>query len=505
MKVIAVIALGVLLGACGGTDIQRWASPEANGDAATGGARECPAGTETCHCYGNSTCNAGLVCASNLCVALGSGGAGGAGAMADGGHGGRIVESDGGSVLDGGPPPDGGPALDGALPPHDAATAVDASPDRGPPGAVPDGGAGCLAQISAGADQTCARKKDGTLWCWGSSNLGELGNGDATGYSLSPVEVTALGHDVADVVAGEGRTCARKTDGTLWCWGMNFMGAVGDGSKGGVTCGGGLVCRTTPQHVAGSIGTSADQFSVGGWSTCACSPDSSLWCWGLANWGQLGGTLSGEMCGSNTCATSPIEVTALGKTVAEVAAAETYACARLKDGTVWCWGHLLNNGSPGGSAAPVQITPVAHFTQLAGTFDYDCAVDDQGSAWCWGWGETPKRIAALGTDVVEVGAGASGACARTKDGSVWCWGSNAFGKLGDGTMDFSDVPVRVRKLRGKVVQLSVGGGDRGHNCALLEDGTGWCWGRNDFGQLGDGTNEQRLEPVRVTVCDPDAG
>src|SRR5688500_17863211 len=89
-----------------------------------------------------------------------------------------------------------------------------------------------VAEVSAGYGHTCARKADGTLWCWGDNSNGQLGDASTAG-KRSPVQVTALGTAVADVSVGDAHTCARKTDGTLWCWGSNFLGAIGAGGSGG--------------------------------------------------------------------------------------------------------------------------------------------------------------------------------------------------------------------------------------------------------------------------------
>src|SRR5262249_46728698 len=124
-----------------------------------------------------------------------------------------------------------------------------------------------FADVSVGGYHTCARKTDGTLWCWGDNVVGMLGDGTTTNRDV-PVQVTALGNSVAEVSAGEDHTCARKTDGTLWCWGYNNDGQLGDGTE---------VSESPPVQVD-ALGTGVGQVSAGGDFTCARKTDNSLWC-----------------------------------------------------------------------------------------------------------------------------------------------------------------------------------------------------------------------------------
>ncbi|HEX4337348.1 MAG TPA: hypothetical protein VH062_15635 [Polyangiaceae bacterium] len=517
MRISVVIVVAALaLTACGRKFADNATLAPLDGSAESG-VGACAMGSASCACYGNGTCNAGLGCVSGLCVKRplpggntmsdaagpsardGSASSDGRANVLDAGRKGPIDASDT-AQHDGGPPArhDGGSSpgeTDARAPGMDGATGT--LPDAAMP-PVP----GCVAQISAGSDQTCARKKDGSLWCWGSDNLGELGNGEAMGYSLVPVEVAALGHTVADVIAGEGRTCARKTDGTLWCWGMNVFGAVGDGTTGGITCGGSDVCRASPTQVVGSIGKGTVGFGLGNWATCAYGSDTSLWCWGLDAWGQLGVAPTGKACGpQQACEPSPVEVTALGKGVVQVAGGESQTCALLQNGTAWCWGNLQSSGGPQGTYSPTEIAKVATFVRIAAGPDHECALDDKGSMWCWTWGAGPQRVDALGTSVAELGAGGpSTSCARTTDGAVYCWSGTASGHIGDEPDAGTNPPQLVDALPHRAIELSVGGGYSGHDCALLVDGSVWCWGRNDFGQLGDGTNSPRLNAVEAKLC-----
>jgi alpha-tubulin suppressor-like RCC1 family protein len=381
----------------------------------------------------------------------------------------------------------------------DAANVPDATGDASD--SASNVSAGCIAQISAGGNHTCARKKDGTLWCWGSDQDGELGDGNVSVDSPSPIEVSALGHDVADVVAGR-NTCARKTDGTLWCWGNNVLGQVGDGTRGGVTCGT-QVCRSSPQQVVGSIGEAAANVGLSFSHTCAVGRDSSLWCWGDNSGEELGiGNVGLGDCAAPipgpSCEASPQQVTALGNNAVAVVAGTGQTCALLLGGLVWCWGSTGNSSSL--LLPPTRVTSIDEVVQVASGGALNCALKQEGSVWCWQTGGQVSRVDAIAKSAAEIAVSGDGICARKSDGSVWCWGNNGKGQLGDGTTNSSNVPVRVAALPAKAVQISAGDANVSHSCALLQDGSAWCWGSNEHGQLGDGTTNPTLTPVRVQIC-----
>lgn len=137
---------------------------------------------------------------------------------------------------------------------------------------------GCVQQMDLGYLHSCVVKTNGTLWCWGYNWVGELGLGTTSTSGVpTPSQVTALGSGVAQVNGGNHHTCARKTDGTIWCWGDNTYGQLGDGTT---------TQRTSPVKVA-SLGTNNAEVVAGGDHTCARKTDNSLYCWGSNNVGQL--------------------------------------------------------------------------------------------------------------------------------------------------------------------------------------------------------------------------
>jgi alpha-tubulin suppressor-like RCC1 family protein len=376
-------------------------------------------------------------------------------------------------------------------------------------------GSGCAIQIATGARHTCAVRSDHTLWCWGDNYYGQLGDGTTT-YRPSPVRAAALGANVAQVEANSVHTCARQLDGTLWCWGANVNGQVGDGTR--------ISPRINPTQVS-ALGTSVAEALLGGEATyightCARKSDGTLWCWGANSNGQIGdGTTTSPR-------PSPVQVTALGTSVAKIhhSAGAYHTCAIKTDGTAWCWGangegQLGNGMTAGAEPSPVQVAALGTSAAeiVAGIF-HTCARKTEGSLWCWGaneYGElgdgtansrnTPVQVTTLGTTVVEVAAGGDASvpaydytCARRTDGSVWCWGVNRRGQLGNGTTSFDPQPspAQVLGLSASAAEISLGAL---HTCARKTDGTVWCWGANDIGQLGDGTSMDQHKPVQVPL------
>jgi alpha-tubulin suppressor-like RCC1 family protein len=327
--------------------------------------------------------------------------------------------------------------------------------------------------------------------------LGQLGDGTTVDKSL-PVQVTALGNDVAQVSAGDQFTCARKTDGTVWCWGENGGLSLGDGTN---------IQRSSPVQVK-ALGSAATAISSGGGHTCARKKDGTLWCWGHNGSGELG---DGTKVGASS---EPVQVTALGASVATVTSGEQHTCAIKTDKTAWCWGSSqygqLGNGT-NDSNTPVQVGVLgASVAEVSAGYRNTCARKLDGSAWCWGdnskgqlgyttgnpYSASPSEVTLLGSEVAEVSAGALRTCARKKDGTLWCWGSNFDGALGDGSAQDQSAPVKLGVLGTLAAEVSPG---FVHACARESDGTLWCWGANEKNQLGDGTMMMHISPEPVTA------
>ena len=359
------------------------------------------------------------------------------------------------------------------------------------------GTAARLPSIAAGGTFTCAVTADHTLWCWGSNGWGQLGDG-TTADSRVPVQVSGQATDWAAVAAGDLHTCAVKADHTLWCWGDNVWGELGDGTT---------TRSPVPVQVSGQASGWA-AVAAGYSHTCAVKTDHTLWCWGDNGDGELG---------DGTTAVSPVPVQVSGQATdwAAVSAGWGYTCAVKADGTVWCWGDngygQLGDGTTADSPVPVQVSgQVTGWAAVSAGAIHTCAVKVDHALWCWGdngYGElgdgttdrspVPVQVSGQATGWAAVTAGIYHTCAVKTDHTLWCWGDNASGQLGDGTTTLqpSPVPVQVSGQATDWAAVSAGGG---YTCAVKIDGTVWCWGSNGYGQLGDGTTTVSPVPVQVS-------
>ncbi|MCB9600089.1 MAG: chromosome condensation regulator RCC1 [Sandaracinus sp.] len=243
--------------------------------------------------------------------------------------------------------------------------------------------------------------------------------------------------------------------------------------------------------------------STGGFHSCALRESGRVFCWGANDYSQLGLSSPGGRLFATTA------VAMIGDAV-QIASGERHSCARSASGAVRCWGWgssgQLGNGGVSTSATPLAVAVPAATTIALGR-THSCAIDSAGRLYCWGRNgegelgdgtqtqrDTPRRISAAGT-VSSVGTGDSHTCV-VSGGTVRCWGANGQGQLGGGGASVRELsPIVISGLNG-VTEVRAG---RDHSCALRGDGTVWCWGGNDVGQLGDGTFSQRTSPVRVDL------
>jgi len=333
-------------------------------------------------------------------------------------------------------------------------------------------------KISAGGAHTAAIPLDGSLWTWGSNLDGQLGDG--TGIDRMLPGKTGEDNDWSAVSAGGFHTAALKSDGTLWTWGNNLDGQLGDGTNFGRN----LVSRVETE-------TGWHMVSSGRFHTAALKSDGTLWTWGNNLDGQLGdGTKSGR--------NFPAKI-GVDESWVAVSAGWSHTAALKSDGTLWTWGRnfygQLGDGTTTGSIIPLQVGTGKDWITVSAGSAHTAAVKSDGTLWAWGrnsYGQlgdgtvtsrySPVRIG-TDSDWVEVSAGSAHTAALKADGSLWTWGSNVYGQLGDSSFANSHSPVRVGN---DTDWISVSAGEK-HTAALKADGTLWTWGGNGSGQLGDGT------------------
>jgi titin len=344
--------------------------------------------------------------------------------------------------------------------------------------------------IGTGSRHGCAVNVDLTARCWGANNFGQLGDGSTT-ESLVPVAVSGLSN-VVSISAGGDHSCAVMGDGTARCWGQD-----------GWTTG-------TPVPIVVSGLSNAMSVSTGQYHSCFVLGDGTAQCRGFNSSGQLGDGSSG----SGVPVLVPVVVSGLSNVVS-ITAGGNHSCAVLRDQTVRCWGlnssGQLGNGSTTSSSVPVVVSGLSNVVSISAGSAHSCAVLADGTARCWGFnssGQLGNGVSGLATsssvpvvvsglsNVVSISAGDGYSCAVVGDGTARCWGRNVSGALGDGSTTSSSVPVVVSGLSNVV---SVSAGSREHSCAVLLDGTARCWGYNQFGQLGNGTQTDSSIAAVVTA------
>jgi alpha-tubulin suppressor-like RCC1 family protein len=315
---------------------------------------------------------------------------------------------------------------------------------------------GIFKAIVAGWGHTCAMgnfvdEEPGGVACWGYNKNGELGDGtnlNNNGYPRGISRVQDL-HDAVALAAGDDHTCAVLNGGGVKCWGFNGDGQLGDGTTND---------SNTPED-AEYLSSGVIAITAGWGHTCALIQDAGIRCWGDNEYGQLGDGTDVPYRAVRGM------VSGLEKDIVGISAGGGHTCALKQDGRIMCWGQnnygQLGDGTTKNSNLPVYVKGLSLLS-----------------------GETISSLA----------AGRNHTCALTDRRRVMCWGWNSSGQLGDGTMISRTIPVVADTHGNDILGLSAGGE---HTCVITTEYNALCWGDNDYGQLGNGTNASSGTPVEV--------
>ena len=312
----------------------------------------------------------------------------------------------------------------------------------------------------------------------------------AAATTTGPTTTVVAGFTAEQVVAGDQHVCALTADGTAYCWGYNGKGQLGDGTT---------TDRKVPTPVSGT--TKFARLAAGRYFTCGLTSAGATWCWGDNSSGQLGNGATGA---GNDSQNKNAPVLVGGNIVlASIVAGQNHVCGLNAAGAAYCWGSYpsgqLGNASGQDQTAPGRSAATLTLKILAlGGDTHSCGLTTaDGSAHCWGnnsfgqLGDGKKSNAAQrdpsavtgGLKFTTLTLGRTYTCGLTADGSAYCWGSNTAGQLGDGTLEERLAPVKAAPAL-KFTSLTA----NEHTCGLTSDGTAYCWGANGFGQLGAGNS-----------------
>jgi alpha-tubulin suppressor-like RCC1 family protein len=351
--------------------------------------------------------------------------------------------------------------------------------------------------IVAGFKHTCGIRKDSSLWCWGNNGSGQVGDGTLENRP-SPVR-TGKSDSWLDVGLGDHWSCAVQSGNSLWCWGAHKFGSAEKGQK---------VANNTPALVNwdNRFSVNFSEIAPGDGHACGLTMRGIIYCWGAPE--RLGN-------GSADYSELPVPISS-SQTFKALTVGSGHSCGLGINGMLYCWGRndmgqvgignsseniplpsLVSTESISGSRTFMQIS--------AGTF-HTCAVMEDGDAYCWGGnkegrlgnGNTKDQRIPAPVDtssmkdskkMAQISAGFSTTCAVAKDGLAYCWGDNCPGKIYNG-------PDTTNCSRPELLKISTADGTKlfhfisagnAHSCAVTTDGTGFCWGNNEDGRIGIGT------------------
>lgn len=351
-------------------------------------------------------------------------------------------------------------------------------------------------QLALGSGVSCGRRGDAKTYCWG--GLNSVGDGTSGAVAHVPA-IAAMGREFTSVSYGSAHGCGIESN-VAYCWGANNgLGQLGNGQADG--------SQRMPVPVSGS-----QQFAsigVGANFTCALTPAGAAWCWGSELSGWLGDGVIGATNGDFK--TIPTAVLG-GVTFASLSVGKEHTCGLTAGGAAWCWGAnesgQLGDGSQTTRAQPVQVTGGLTFAKISAGNAVTCAMTSAGKAYCWGSANrvgdaTPANQSKTSpyalpstNSFTEISAGWTHSCAISTTGAAYCWGDNFYGGIGNGTSGSSTAQRGVTAVSGGLAFSRIMAKDY-TTCGVTTANALYCWGYNNYGKVGDGTQTNRVTPTLV--------
>lgn len=337
---------------------------------------------------------------------------------------------------------------------------------------------------------------DVNLYGWGSGNTGRLGDNTITNKS-SPISISGNFTDWVQVSAGNSHTLGLRANGTLWAWGYNNLGRLGDGT---------VISRSSPVSVSGSF-TDWVQVSAGYAHSTGIRANGTAWGWGNNGSGRLGD-------GTATSKSVPVSVVGGFTDWSQISAGNAHTLGVRANGTAWAWG-INTNGRLGDNSVLTRSSPVSivggftDWIQLSAGTAHSLGLRANGTAWAWGLNgygrlgdnsvvsrSSPVSVVGGFTDWIQVSAGDTHSLGVRANGTAWSWGPFLSGKLGNnsGLGGGRSSPGLVLGGFTDWVQLSA---TTSGSLGLRANGTAWAWGSNSAGQLGDNTIVDKSSPISV--------
>lgn len=332
-----------------------------------------------------------------------------------------------------------------------------------------------------------------TGWAWGANSCGQLGTSNVTSRS-SPVREITSSCNWQQLRAGSEHSMGLKQDSSLWLWGCNADGQLGDNSTSN---------KSSPVREITSSNTWC-QVASGFNHNVAIKTDGSLWSWGRGHFGQLG---------TNTIPpkSSPVREISSSAIWCQASGGFNHTAALKTDGTLWGWGNnaagQLGTNNQSDRSSPVrEISSSTNWCQVSASLYVTLALKTSGTLWAWGANScgklgnnsislvlSPIQEISSSTTWCQTSAGSSQSLALKTNNTLWAWGDNSCGALGDNTTSPKSSPIQEATSATNWCQVSAGSSTSG---AVTTASTLWMWGENNCGQLGNNSTTRSLLPIR---------